>query len=39
MPNVYFTALLRARQTVDDFGSVVRILHPQYHQAVGFYLY
>lgn len=33
----YFTALYRARQTVDDFGNLVRVLNTQYHQAVQFY--
>ena len=39
MDNCYFVALYRARQTVDDFGDLVRVIQPQYHQAVEFYLY
>lgn len=39
MDDCYFVALYRARQTVDDFGVLVRILQPQYSQAVDFYLY
>ena len=35
--DVFYTALYRARQTVDDFGTIVRILAPQYSSAVDFY--
>lgn len=35
--DLFFTALFLARQTTDDFGNLVRILGPQYSQAVDFY--
>jgi hypothetical protein len=39
MPSeIFFTALYRARLTVDDFGEIVWIVAPQYTQAVNFYL-
>lgn len=38
MPSdLFFEALWRARQTVDDFGDVVRIIDPQYSIVVDFY--
>jgi len=39
MDDCFFLALYRARQTVDDFGNLVRVLQPQYSQAVYFYRY
>jgi len=35
--DLYFNALYRARLTVDDFGTVVRIIAPQYAQVVEYY--
>jgi hypothetical protein len=35
--DLFFTALFRARLTVDDFGTVVCIKEPQYRLAVEFY--
>jgi hypothetical protein len=38
MPSdLYFSALWWARQTTDDFGTIIRILDPQYALAVDFY--
>lgn len=39
MDGSYFIALYRARQTVDDFGELVRVSPMQYRRAVAFYLY